>query len=140
VVIEEVGAVLALLAVLVAVGLAVVVIRLARRPAHGADGVDHDDGRLGRASVAAAVMGLVALAAPWLVSVAMRNQDGRTVTAPTGSLLFSIVCGFAAAILGGYAVLGARERHWTAWAGLAVGGVIALFWVAFAVGEVIAPH
>ncbi len=51
-------------------------------------------------------------------------------------LLASIACATVAVIIGVGAVL-RRDRRWPTWVGLAAGVIPAVFWIAFAVGNIL---
>lgn len=60
---------------------------------------------------------------------------GAFTDAELGGYLASIACATAAVIIGSGAVL-RHDRRWPTWVGLAAGVVPAVFWIAFAVGNI----
>ncbi len=61
---------------------------------------------------------------------------GVFTDAEPGGYLASIACAAAAVIIGVGAVL-RGDRRWPTWVGLAAGVIPAVFWIAFAVGNIL---
>jgi hypothetical protein len=78
----------------------------------------------------ALAFGLLALAA---IGLAMARVP------VVGNARVSIELAAAAMVISIGAVV-KRDRHWPTWVGFAVGAIPALFWVAFALGEVFGPR
>ncbi len=79
---------------------------------------------LGWLTLAFGVMAIIAF-----VSGILREAGG-------GGYLASIACASAAVIIGVGGVL-RRDRRWPTWVGLAAGMVPAVFWIVFAVGNIL---
>lgn len=99
------------------------------------------------------VMGAVMLA----LTLRFRANAVGAVALAVGAIAFSFtVAGFASPALGQYPLLSVvpafatvvvaigavvqGQRSWMTWAGLVMGGLPALFWLAFPVAEILWPH
>lgn len=83
----------------------------------------------------ALLMVLAGLIGPALASVL--GPGARVVRAFPAAL--SITFAFAAVVAAVGAIV-KHDRRWPTWAALALGGTPAVFWIAFAVGELLFPH
>ncbi|MBN1452078.1 MAG: hypothetical protein JW963_13765 [Anaerolineales bacterium] len=107
--------------------LAIIVLALARRQEAQVSGLASKPTGLGWWTFAFGLVAVTAFAlAAWLT--------------PAGNILglnlISIAFAFAAVLVGVGALM-RRDRHWPTWVGLGAGLVPAVFWVAFAVGNIL---
>lgn len=115
------------ISLVVGITIGVIVLLLAGRGVSAADGRPQRPTALGWSAL---ILGAVAAAST--ASMFTTMFEGLT---PRISI--------AAAVAGAILAIGAlvkRDRHWPTWVGLVASAVPALFWVAFAVGEVLFPH
>lgn len=84
------------------------------------------------ASARPAALGWLTLASG--IAAAAAFAVGVFTDAEMGGYLASIACATAAVIIGIGAVL-RHDRGWPTWAGLATGAIPAVFWIAFALGN-----
>jgi len=70
------------------------------------------------------------------VIAAMTFAVGMFTDAGMGGNLASIACATAAVMIGIRAVL-SHDRFWPTWVGLAAGVLPGVFWIAFAVGNIL---
>lgn len=86
----------------------------------------------------AGVLSLISVAVPLLTSwfgIGTGNGE-RAVGWPVG---ISMTLGLVGVAAGSYAVFH-QDRRWQVWVGLVTSGLVGLFWVIFAVGELVYPH
>lgn len=74
------------------------------------------------------------LAAATTFAVGIGLAAGRSL----GLLLASIACAFAGTVIGIGSIM-KRDRHWPTWVGLVGSLMPAVFWIAFAAGEILGP-
>ena len=75
-----------------------------------------------------------------LVSAAFDAEPGSGGPSPSQIGVVAAVLLGGAGLVVGILALRAHDRSWPVWLGTVFSGLVALLWLAFALGEVISPH